>query len=381
MKQNKKKDQKDNGIIPFTVPGEELLEEDFEDIEEDFEDMEEDFEDMEEDSEEEFFPEEEDFSEEDEEYDEEDEDEQGVSPILKAGIGVGLVVLAVLICAILWILTHKDGSGNSPANIKETLTGEAGMQETMTGSMQEPEETGAGLQTEPADGEEGAGGESLTEQGLIRETDPADNAQKNGAVTEVEPSDKPEAPQEPENVQEPVSGNASMEFTEMNDTVTAKDVTNLRSLPSTQDSENVIEQLTNGQTVQRTGINDTTGWSRLDYNGSIVYAVTRFLTTDLTYKTPETPANPNRINTQEGRIIIFTDCDDNVTPKEYVNLRVEPSTSQGDTTIKCQVKNGTAIHRTGYSSDSGWSRVEYEGHVLYVVSSMVYTVEGGQEQN
>lgn len=378
MKQNKKKDQKDNSIIPFTVPGEELLEDSFEDMEEeeDFEDMEEDFEDMEEDSEDEDFPEE------DEEYEEEDDEEEpGVSPILKAGIGVGLVVLAVLICAILWIITHKDGSGNPPANSKETLTGESGMQETMTGSMQEPEETGAGLQTEPADGESGAGGEILTEPGLIRETDPAENAEKNGAVTEAEASDKPEAPQEPENVQEPISGNASMEFTEMNDTVTAKDVTNLRSLPSTQDSENVIEQLTNGQTVQRTGINDTTGWSRLEYNGSTVYAVTRFLTTDLTYKTPETQANPNRINTQEGRIIIFTDCDDNVTPKEYVNLRVEPSTSQGDTTVKCQVKNGTAIHRTGYSSDSGWSRVEYEGQVLYVVSSMIYTVEGGQEQN
>lgn len=33
------------------------------------------------------------------------------------------------------------------------------------------------------------------------------------------------------------------------------------------------------------------------------------------------------------------------------------------------------VLRTGYSEDSGWSRVEYGGLVLYVVSSMIYNVE------
>ena len=174
---------------------------------------------------------------------------------------------------------------------------------------------------------------------------------------------------------EPVSGNESMEFMEVSDTVTAKDVTNLRTLPSTTDETNIIAQLKNGDVLARTGMNEAYGWSRLDYNGQTVYAVSNYLTTDLNYKTPVAPSDPNRVSTQDGRVIIFTDYSDNITPKEYVNLRTEPSTSQGESTVRCQIKNGDVVHRTGYSPDSGWSRVEYNGEVLYVVSSMVYTVE------
>ncbi len=176
-------------------------------------------------------------------------------------------------------------------------------------------------------------------------------------------------------VKEPVSGNESMEFTEVSDTVTAKDVTNLRSVPSTLDEENVVAQLMNGDVISRTGVNESYGWSRLDYNGQVVYAVSNYLTTDLNYKPPVTPSNPNRVSTKDGRVIIFTDYSDNVTPKEYVNLRTEPSTSEGESTVRCQIKNGDVVHRTGYSPDSGWSRVEYNGEILYVVSSMIYTTD------
>ena len=36
-----------------------------------------------------------------------------------------------------------------------------------------------------------------------------------------------------------------------------------------------------------------------------------------------------------------------------------------------QVRNGTNLHRTGYSEGSGWSRVEYNGEILYAVTSYV----------
>ena len=176
-------------------------------------------------------------------------------------------------------------------------------------------------------------------------------------------------------MQEPVSGNESMEFVEISDTVTAKDVTNLRSVPSTLEEENIVSQLMNGEVISRTGINEAYGWSRLDYNGQTVYAVSNYLTTDLNYKPPVTSSNPNRVSTKDGRVIIFTDYSDNVTPKEYVNLRTEPSTSEGESTVRCQIKNGDVVHRTGYSPDSGWSRVEYNGEILYVVSSMIYTTD------
>lgn len=203
---------------------------------------------------------------------------------------------------------------------------------------------------------------------------PAESQEKPVSTSEPVHTSEPGTGAENAPVQEPISGNASMSFQEVNDSVTAKDVTNLRSIPSTEDAENVVGQLKNGESLDRTGVNSDTGWSRLTLNGETVYAVTQFLTTDLSYKTPVTPSNPNRVSTLDGRVIIFTDCNDDVTPKEYVNLRTEPSTSEGQSTVRCQVNNGEKMHRTGYSADSGWSRVEYNGEVLYVVSSLVQGV-------
>lgn len=162
-----------------------------------------------------------------------------------------------------------------------------------------------------------------------------------------------------------------MTFGDVNENVTAKDVINLRSTPYTGDEANVVGQLKNGETLIRTGRNDSTGWSRLEYNGQTVYAVSAYLTTDLAYKTPAKPTYPNRVSTQDGRVIVFTDCDDYITPKELINLRTEPSTSEGESTVRTQVQNGTSLHRTGYSEGAGWSRVEYNGEVLYAVTNYV----------
>lgn len=208
------------------------------------------------------------------------------------------------------------------------------------------------------------------------ETEIIENNEKQESLSVVEENVQSE---EADVQEEPVSGNELMEFEEISDTVTAKDVTNLRTVPSTLDEENIVSQLLNGETVSRTGINDVTGWSRLDYNGQIVYAVSGYLTTDLDYKPPVAPSDPNRVATQDGRVIIFQNIDDYVTPKEYVNLRVEPSTSEGESTVRCQINNGDTVHRTGYSPDSGWSRVEYNGEILYVVSSMIYSKEAVTE--
>ena len=86
----------------------------------------------------------------------------------------------------------------------------------------------------------------------------------------------------------------------------------------------------------------------------------------------------NRVTTQDGRVIIFMDCDDMVTPKEYVNLRTEPSTAQGEATVGCRLNKGETARRTGVSEEMGWSRVEYNGQVLYVVTSIVSVVTDTQ---
>lgn len=297
-----------------------------------------------------------------EDLDEFEEDEP--QPFMIAIISLGVVIaLLVIICVVFFIFKSGKEDGEAYVVTTETeveLSAEAQTEnsiienETLTNvTVEETQESTEFVETEQAKEEE----IETMEQSTIEET-----------TTEVLQSEEA-------NVQEPVSGNESMEFVEISDTVTAKDVTNLRSVPSTLEEGNIVSQLMNGEVIARTGINESYGWSRLDYNGQTVYAVSNYLTTDLNYKPPVIPSNPNRVSTKDGRVIIFTDYSDNVTPKEYVNLRTEPSTSEGESTVRCQIKNGDVVHRTGYSPDSGWSRVEYNGEILYVVSSMIYTTD------
>lgn len=179
----------------------------------------------------------------------------------------------------------------------------------------------------------------------------------------------------------------NMTFQQADDTVTAKEKTNLRSEPSTARDDTVVAQLKNGQTVKRTGMNPDTGWSRLEYEGQTLYAVSRFLTTDLTAQSTEVSSpsvvvssDPNTVITSDGRTVTFTDCDDIVSPKMAVNLRGEPSTAQGNASIHVYLEYRNNVRRTGISEDTGWSRVEYNGEVLYAVTSYLYEPELTEEE-
>ena len=68
------------------------------------------------------------------------------------------------------------------------------------------------------------------------------------------------------------------QFSAVDERVTAKVQTNLRDAPSTV-TGNVVYTLKNGEFVKRTGVSQN-GWSRLEYNGMTLYAVTSYLTTD-----------------------------------------------------------------------------------------------------
>ncbi len=74
------------------------------------------------------------------------------------------------------------------------------------------------------------------------------------------------------------SNDQGVVFTEINDIVTATGVTNLRSEPSTaKKSETVVTQLENGVNAVRIGYNEEVGWSKLVYDGQILYASTAYL--------------------------------------------------------------------------------------------------------
>ncbi len=163
---------------------------------------------------------------------------------------------------------------------------------------------------------------------------------------------------------------ALMNFTEVDETVTAKDVVNLRDRPSQGADSVVLNTLANGQTAWRTGVSSS-GWSRLVINGQKVYAVSSFLTTDTSYVTPE-PAEAAPAVADNGIKTQFTAVNESVTAKIEVNLRTLPSVTNPDAAVAASLKYGEWITRTGIS-DNGWSRVEYNGQTLYCVSSYLST--------
>lgn len=168
----------------------------------------------------------------------------------------------------------------------------------------------------------------------------------------------PEAPEEAH-----ADAEALMNFTEVNETVTAKDSTNLRNIPSQGADSTIVYTLRNGETATRTGVSSS-GWSRLTYDGQTVYAVSSYLTADLQYQTSQEGAGSG-----DGLKTKFTDRNEQVTAKIEVNLRALPSVTNPDATVVAVLHNGEYVTRTGINEDYGWSRVDYNGQTLYCISS------------
>lgn len=153
-----------------------------------------------------------------------------------------------------------------------------------------------------------------------------------------------------------------VEFSKVDQEVTAREEVNLRSSMEQGTEENVVCSLKNGDIARRTGIG-MNGWSRVEYDGKTLYCVSSYLTADLGY----TPPKGEEFKTK------FTDVSQNVTAKELTNLRDRPSIEEPSQII-AELKHGEVIVRTGISNE-GWSRVEYAGKTLYCISSYMEVVE------
>ncbi|MDE6185296.1 MAG: hypothetical protein K2G39_07730, partial [Lachnospiraceae bacterium] len=151
-------------------------------------------------------------------------------------------------------------------------------------------------------------------------------------------------------------------FTEVNETVTAKQETNLRSEPSTLNDASIVGRLVHGDTATRTGIGHN-GWSRVIYNGQTLYAVSSYLTTNMEDTGQQAPP--------QGPV--YTPVSESVTAKMETNLRTEPSTSNPDTVVGL-LHNGEVLTRTAVG-DNGWSQLDYNGQTVYAVSSYLTLVE------
>ncbi len=167
---------------------------------------------------------------------------------------------------------------------------------------------------------------------------------------------------------------ALMPFTVVDEEVTAKDTTNLRSIPSQGEESTVLYTLKSGETAKRTGVSDS-GWSRLTYNGQTVYAVSSYLTTDLSAQAPK-QENQEGAGSGDGLKTKFSERNEQVTAKIEVNLRRLPSVTNPDAAVAAVLHNGEYATRTGINEEYGWSRVEYNGETLYCISS--YLREGNE---
>lgn len=146
-------------------------------------------------------------------------------------------------------------------------------------------------------------------------------------------------------------------YTSVNEKVTAKDITNLRKSATTK--SDVIATLKNGETLTRIGIG-TNGWSQLKYKNQTVYAITSYLTTDLSYQA-------SKITDEEDVVAgnTFETKKDKVTAKDVVNLRSLPTT---DSDIVGTLNSGDFLNRTAISN-KGWSRLTYKGQTVYAITS------------
>lgn len=164
---------------------------------------------------------------------------------------------------------------------------------------------------------------------------------------------------------------AMMTFEQVNELVTAKEETNLRSAPSQGEDSTVLYTLKHGQEATRIAISSS-GWSKLEFEGNIYYAVSNLLTTDFNY----TPAPVYEEKTEDDGVTTrFVAVQEQVTAKIEANLRTLPSVDHPDCKIVTLLKNGTVVTRTGINEELGWSRLDYNGQTVYCVSSLLKVVE------
>lgn len=270
----------------------------------------------------------------DDSVEEEDLESKDMLPVLKIVFIVLLVLCALLLSVFLLLWTaNRTRPTEAGTQVEQGLESEPPVQESATNDKIE-----------------------TTDPPTTEEVEPAD-------TSEPENTEEPVTTQEPETTEVP--SYANMVFAEVNETVTAKDATNLRNVPSQGTDSRVMTVLKNGQVATRVGISET-GWSKLEYNGETYYAVSSLLTTDLTVKT-----EPQ----DDGIKTVFTECNEKVSAKIEVNLRTLPSVTNPDSQVVVTIKYGEIVTRTGINTDVGWSRVEYGGQVLYCISSYIYVVE------
>lgn len=198
---------------------------------------------------------------------------------------------------------------------------------------------------------------------------------------------------------------ANIIFEEVNETVTAKIETNLRTAPGTASDETIAARLVNPDTAVRTGIGHN-GWSRVTYQGQTYYAVSSYLTTDLSFRgvkqeeakaaqaaeagdtaaqgqegsaadnagsTPESgpAAEEQAASLQQNTDTVYRTVSEQVTAKDTTNLRSAPDKTDPGNVVG-SLKYGEVVTRTAIGKN-GWSILSVNGRNVYAVSGYLTT--------
>lgn len=183
----------------------------------------------------------------------------------------------------------------------------------------------------------------------------------------IEPAKDKEVPAEVE-----ADIEAMMTFVDVDEQVTAKNETNLRDIPSQGSDSSVLDTLKNGEVAQRVAVSSS-GWSKLFFEGNTYYAVSSYLTTELTYGYDTdivvyAEENSDEIETK------FYEANQTVTAKDAVNLRSLPSVEHENVEVIAQLKKGDTATCIG-TSENGWSKLIYRGTTCYAISSYLMPAE------
>ncbi len=182
----------------------------------------------------------------------------------------------------------------------------------------------------------------------------------NGTTPEGSTPETPaesEAPEETSAAETPAETPAAADnstFTDVDETVYAKEGVNIRKAPES-DAE-VAGTIQAGESIHRTGYNDN--WSRVEYGGETCYIAAGFLT----MTEPE----------DDG----FTETDERVYAKESVRIRKSPEESAE---VVGTLLEGESLKRTGYNDE--WSRVIYEGETCYIGAGFLTTADPSEEDD
>lgn len=160
------------------------------------------------------------------------------------------------------------------------------------------------------------------------------------------------------------SNNSQAKYTDVNETVVITESNvNFRKEASTKSGTYGLLQT--GTKLTRTAIGDN-GWSKVTYNGKNGYVSSQYLKKE-----------SDNTTTTTNQDVKFKDVNEKMYASQNCNLRKSWST---DSDKVGYLNKGQEVTRNGVA-DNGWSRINYNGQVVYVATRLLTSTKPEEDEN